>query len=164
VGVALETRLDQRQRAGPEAVAGELREPASALLRAAQVLDGKRRQGRRENREGDREVAPRQLLGHQRGGHRAALAAAARGLLDGIGHQSQLVGMGEHVTGKLPRLVALAGLRPDLVLGELAHGFDDQGLLVARFEVDHGEAPVAAPERAGIIDESSASLLLCRGA
>src|SRR5690606_21876763 len=86
----------------------------------------------------EREIAPGQLLGDQHAGHRAALAAAPRRLRQRVGDESELVRGREQLVGELGRLLALARERAHLVLRELAHRVDDELLLVAGLEVDHG--------------------------
>ena len=52
--------------------------------------------------------------------------------------QAELVGPREHVVRQLARFAALARAGPHLARRELAHGLDDEPLLVAGLEVDHG--------------------------
>ena len=100
----------------------------------------------------------------QRAGHGAALAAAAGAFGERVGHESQLVGVFEHRLGQFSRLVGLSRARPDLVFRELVHGLYDEGLLFARFEVDHRFSDVpahalrASRRRTGIIDEMRVTL------
>jgi hypothetical protein len=55
----------------------------------------------------------------------------------------------DRLVGGLAGLVGGAGARPDLVLGELPHGLDDERLLVAGGEVDGQRlgSPVVRPAR-----------------
>ena len=48
------------------------------------------------------------------------------------------------VTGELVRLVDLGGARPDVLLGELAHGLPDHPLLVGQERVVHRIPPETA--------------------
>ena len=76
--VAAEAGLGQRERARPEGGAGVARAAArGAARRVPWSATREGGEGGREDREGEGEVAARELLGDQRAGDRAALAAAA---------------------------------------------------------------------------------------
>ena len=108
------------------------------LLRVrAEVRDRVPEQSRCEDRERDREVAERELLGDERAGERAARAAAAELLGESVRDQAELVRAREHVVRDLARLVGFAGARADLALREFADGVADQRLLFRGLEVDH---------------------------
>jgi hypothetical protein len=130
-------RLDERQRAGAEARAAERRQPALALGVAAEVGDREGLERGRQDRRGDGEVAPGELLGHQHGGQRAARAAAAEALVDAARHQAERVRLLQQLGGQLRGLVAVARARSQLVAREAAHRLDDELLLLTGLEVDH---------------------------
>jgi hypothetical protein len=83
--VATEVGLHGGQRGRYEALPGEARDPLPLLLGRSEVRDRQREQGRREHRQCDREVAPGELLGDERGGERAATAPAPVALVERVG-------------------------------------------------------------------------------
>jgi hypothetical protein len=129
-------RLDERYGSRHEARAAQRWQPALALLVAAAVGDREREERRRQHRQRDREIAPRELLGDQRAGDGAALAASAVALADRVADQAELVRGVQRRRRQLPRLVAVARVRPQLVRRELADGAGDQLLLLGRLEID----------------------------
>ncbi len=113
-----------------------------SLLGDAEVRDREADEAGREDREGEGEVAPAELLRDQRAGHGAALAAAAARIPAARSRRDRARGRAASTLGRrCPRLVALARPRADLVRGELPHGLDDELLLFARLEVDHCVSP-----------------------
>ena len=92
----------------------------------------------RQDRQRDREIAPGELLGDQRAGHGAALAAAAVGLVQPVRHQAELVGLAEGASREACRASSQSRAAGRISFcGELPHRLDDELLLFARFEVDH---------------------------
>jgi hypothetical protein len=136
-GIEAEARLDQRERSGHEVRSGVAGKPRAALLGGAEVRERQRHQRGGEDGQRDREVAPGELLGDQGPRDRAALAAAAVLRGQRVRDEAELKGPRDHVVRQRSGLGAVARARPHLARRELAHGLDDQLLLVAGLEIDH---------------------------
>src|SRR5262249_15915247 len=123
------------------------RQPELLLCVAREIRHRDALERRRQDRHRDREVAPGELLRDERARQRAACAAAAEALVDAARDESERVRLGRQLLGQLRGLVALARARSYLVPCELTHRLDDELLLFAGIEVDHGvlrRAPTGA--------------------
>ncbi len=126
--------------------AGERRQPALLLLRAAEEMDVRRAQAVvRGERQRDPGVDARELLHHDRPVERREPRAAV--LLGPAGaREPERAEPREHLARELLLLVPLARVRGELGLGELAHGLAQQELLFAQLEV---HAPPGQPSQNG---------------
>ena len=170
-GVGVEARLEPaRARPGAKRVAGVARSRSACCASVPKSASGNADERGREDRERDREVAPRRAP-RRPARPCTALRSPPPPNASGSAFATRPSSCAGAMDARRPaacRLVGLARARPDLVRGELAHRLDDELPALGRLEVDHRRRSDALDDRRDAHaaadaqrDEGGAS---CRGA